>query len=191
MKNPFENNLSTQYLIVPGYGNSGEKHWQTHFEQQLPGARRVEQKNWEQPLLADWVEAIHMAVNSCPSNDIVLIGHSLGCIAIVHWAQQHAVAIRGALLVAPADMENPHEALPVESFTPIPLLPLPFPSIVVSSSNDPWAAPERSRFFAEKWGSDLFTLENAGHINADAGYGPWSGGLQLLGSFFDLISIIK
>lgn len=183
--------MSLQYLIVPGYGNSGENHWQTYFEHQLTGAQRVEQKNWEQPICADWVDAIDTAVRACPSNDVVLIGHSLGCIAIAHWAQQHAVVIRGALLVAPADLENPHEALPVDSFTPIPLRPLPFPSILVASSNDPWASPERSRFFAKEWGSDLVVLQNAGHINADAGYGEWKDGVQLLGNFFDLISIIR
>ncbi len=175
--------MSTHYLIVPGYGNSGENHWQTHFEHQLPGAKRVEQKNWEQPICADWVDAIDTAVRACPSNDVVLIGHSLGCIAIAHWAQQHAVVIRGALLVAPADLENPHEELPIQGFIPIPLLSLPFPSIVVASNNDPWASLERSRFFSEKWGSRLIFLENAGHINADAGFGEWKEGLQLLSRF--------
>lgn len=175
--------MSAHYLIVPGYGNSGEKHWQTYFEHQLPGAKRVEQRNWEQPVCADWVATIDRAIQSSQTKDIVLIGHSLGCIAIVHWALQHAVTIRGALLVAPADLENPREELPIQGFTPIPLFLLPFPSIVVSSSNDPWASSERSRFFAEKWGSDLLVQENAGHINADAGFGEWKDGLQLLSRF--------
>ncbi|MBL7781750.1 MAG: serine hydrolase family protein [Saprospiraceae bacterium] len=183
--------MSVQYLIVPGYGDSNAQHWQTYFEHQLPNARRVVQKDWEHPICTDWVQAIDEAVAACSDSDVILIGHSLGCIAIVHWAQQSAVPIRGALLVAPADLENPHEDLPLNGFTPIPLHSLPFPSLVVASSNDSWAAPERSRFFAEKWGSDFLTLENAGHINSDAGYGDWPAGLQLLGSFFDLISIIK
>ena len=41
---------------------------------------------------------------------VILIGHSLGCVTIAHWATQASPAllerVRGALLVAPADVER-------------------------------------------------------------------------------------
>jgi predicted alpha/beta hydrolase family esterase len=57
---------------------------------------------------------------------------------------------------------------------------LPFPSVVVASTDDPFASLDRSRAFAAVWGSRLVTLERAGHINADAGFGPWPEGRRLL-----------
>jgi len=60
------------------------------------------------------------------------------------------------------------------------ILPLPFPTIVVASTDDPFVSPERAAAFANAWGSRLVTLPGAGHINADAGFGPWPEGCGLL-----------
>jgi predicted alpha/beta hydrolase family esterase len=38
----------------------------------------------------------------------------------------------------------------------------------------------RAAAFAAAWGSRLVTLDHAGHINAEAGYGPWPEGQRLL-----------
>ena len=90
-------------------------------------------------------------------------------------------AARGALLVAPADVDSPlHTPDEVRSFSPIPLRRLPFPSIVVASRDDPFSSLERATQFAAAWGARLVTLDHAGHINADAGFGPWPEGRRLL-----------
>jgi hypothetical protein len=57
---------------------------------------------------------------------------------------------------------------------------LPFKSILVSSTNDPFATLERAETFAGTWGSELVTLESAGHINASSGHGAWPDGERLL-----------
>ena len=41
------------------------------------------------------------------------------------------------------------------------------------STNDPWCPPEISRRIGEETGVTIDWLEHAGHINTDAGYGPW------------------
>jgi predicted alpha/beta hydrolase family esterase len=69
---------------------------------------------------------------------------------------------------------------PATGFAPIPLLTLPFPSIVVASEDDPWVSLERAGFFAERWGSRFQNIGKAGHINLAAGFGPWPQGLELL-----------
>jgi predicted alpha/beta hydrolase family esterase len=90
-------------------------------------------------------------------------------------------AVKGALLVAPADVDSlTHTPDEVRNFGPIPLVPLPFPSIVVASSDDPFVTPARAAAFAQAWGSRLVTLRGAAHINADAGFGPWPEGRKLL-----------
>ena len=89
--------------------------------------------------------------------------------------------VKGALLVAPADVDSrAHTPDEVRSFRPMPLARLPFPSIVVASTDDPFVTPARAAAFAQAWGSRLVTLTNAAHVNADAGFGPWLEGRKLL-----------
>ena len=107
--------------------------------------------------------------------------HWLSTMNCAHWAIRPGARTAGALLVAPADVDSPaHTADEVRNFSPVPLAPLPFPSIVVASTDDPFVTPARAAAFAGAWGSRLVTFERAGHLNADAGFGPWPEGRRLL-----------
>lgn len=170
----------THYLIIPGLGNSGPAHWQTWFEKTVPNCKRIEQKEWDAPALSDWLTAIDHAVSALDPSSVVLIGHSLGCSTIAHWAKHSGKIIKGALLVAPSDIEAPVYTFPATGFTPIPLDKLPFKTIVVASNNDVWVSAERARNFADNWGSEFINIGDAGHINADAGFGPWEEGISIL-----------
>lgn len=169
-------------LVLPGYQNSGPAHWQSHWEQEHPAYVRVEQEDWDAPQLDSWVAALDRAVTLAAPGPVVLVAHSLGCITVAHWATGHRqlpARVIGALLVAPADIDTVDIA-ELKNFRPVPLRPLPFPSIVVSSSDDPYADPERSRLFAESWGSRLVALGPLGHINSDSAMGSWPEGQALL-----------
>jgi predicted alpha/beta hydrolase family esterase len=168
-----------QCFIIPGLGDSGPEHWQTWFETQIPNARRIQQQEWDAPALGDWLQSINEALATADLFNTVLIGHSLGCATIAHWAKQTGKKIRGAMLVAPSDIEQPVYTFPATGFTPIPLDPLPFPSLVVCSADDPWVSPDRAQFFADHWGSELVNIGNAGHINAASGHYKWREGLAL------------
>lgn len=170
----------TRYLIIPGYGNSGPEHWQTYFESLLPNSFRILQKSWDKPLLNDWVDAINDSVMECNPETVVLVSHSMGGIAIAHWAKQFNIKIKGAMIVAPPDLDNPFQDLSLESFTPIPIEKLPFPSAVIASTNDSWATKERTQIFAENWVSKLIFIGDAGHINDASGYTNWDEGLAIL-----------
>ena len=172
--------MKTNFLIIPGYGNSNEDHWQTYFENQLPNCHRIQQKSWNKPLCDDWVITIDNAVIQFDAETVVLVSHSMGGIAIAHWASHFNTKIKGAFIVAPPDLENPYLDLSLESFTPIPTIKFPFPTIVIGSTNDNWSTVERTTTFADNWGSELIFIENAGHINAASGFGEWSEGLEIL-----------
>jgi predicted alpha/beta hydrolase family esterase len=168
----------THVLTVPGLWNSGPEHWQSLWEVEA-GFRRVEQREWEAPDRRDWVAALDAAVEEAGPG-VVLAAHSLGCVTVAHWAAETRQAIRGAFLVAPSDVEAPiYPAGPV-GFGPMPLARLPFPSLVVASSDDPWVSLDRARRFAEAWGSRLVEVGPAGHINTASGHGPWPEGRRLL-----------
>lgn len=167
-------------LTLPGYADSGPDHWQSHWERADPACRRVVQADWLQPRLDDWLPVLDRHVRACATPP-VLAAHSLACALVAHWASRGRVPAKGALLVAPADVDSPaHTPDEVRSFSPIPIARLPFPSIVVASADDVFVSPERAAAFARAWGSRLVMLPGAGHINADAGFGPWPEGRQLL-----------
>ena len=173
----------TNYFIIPGIGNSGEEHWQTFFEKSLPNIQRISQQDWETPNCIDWVETIEKVISNYDFSTVVLIGHSLGCAAINHWANHYNKKIKGALLVAPSDAEAPQYTFKTEGFKPILLDRISFKTIVVASTNDYWLSLERAKLFAESWGSELINIGNAGHINTASGYGKWEEGLKILKKF--------
>jgi predicted alpha/beta hydrolase family esterase len=171
--------VSCPVLVVPGWGNSGPRHWQTLWEQANPGWRRVVQRDWQYPIRAEWVETLAREIHET-GRPVVVVAHSLGCLALAHCAGTGALPIRGALLVVPPDVEDPDFPPVIEGFAPIPREPLAFPSIVVASRNDPFSDLERSRSLAQAWGSRFVDAGNSGHLNADAGFGPWPLGETLL-----------
>lgn len=163
----------TTTLIIPGLRSSGPAHWQTWIERHVPNAVRVRQADWSTANLAEWSSRIRRAISQA-SEPIIIVAHSFGVLAAVQAASDHDHRIAGALLVAPADPERfgVSEMLPAG--------PLNFPAIVVGSTNDPWMSFDQVTHWADKWGADLINLGAAGHINADAGYGPWPEGLALV-----------
>lgn len=168
-------------LTVPGLYDSGPKHWQSYWERLDARVRRVQQKDWNKPRAKDWIAELDRAVVEA-GPDVVLAGHSLGCCAIALWARKYKRTVRGALLVAPSDTERPSYPAGTRGFKPMPLHRIPFPTIVVASSDDPYVSQERAKRFAKAWGSRYVCIGDAGHINGDSGYGPWPQGLQLLQS---------
>lgn len=170
----------TTWLTIPGLGGSGPRHWQSHWSRALPQVRRVVQVDWDSPVRRDWIRTLDAAVRQC-HDDVILIAHSLGCALVAHWARQATGRVRGALLVAPADVDSAVHTPPVvRGFAPMPLQPLPFPSIVVASEDDPYVSMARARGFAAAWGSRFVSVGAAGHVNADSGLSSWPDGLSLV-----------
>jgi predicted alpha/beta hydrolase family esterase len=66
------------------------------------------------------------------------------------------------LLVAPADVDSPAHPDQIRNFSPIPLLKLDYPSILITSSNDPYISVERAAFLAEKMGSSFINIGKKG-----------------------------
>lgn len=174
-------------LTLAGLWNSGPQHWQTHWETKH-GWQRVPHRDWETPDREEWVRELDAAIAAC-ARPPVLAAHSLSCTLVTWWAAAHARSaagaqrIAGAFLVAPSDVDAPSYPDCTTGFQPMQLAPLPFPSIVVASENDPYVSAGRARQFAQAWGSELHFIGDAGHINGDAGFGPWPQGEELLLGF--------
>lgn len=169
----------TTVLLVPGLGNSGPQHWQTLWAQRHHYPR-VEQANWDHPAGPEWVQTLAATIAQAPG-PIVLVAHSLGCATVAKWASAFPTgAVVGALLVAPADTDRPDFPPAVTDFAPMPMHALPFPSIVVASTDDQYVTLPRATAFASAWGSQLVNVGPQGHLNADSNLGDWPAGQELL-----------
>ena len=166
---------------IPGLRNSDEKHWQTIWEKEQPDKfYRVQQFDWENPDCKKWIDRIEEELHKFNYEDLVLIGHSVGCVTIIKWYETYGHKIKGALFVAPSDVDRPDYPKYISGFKPMPENKLPFPSIIVASSNDHVVEIDRARQFARNWGSEFVEIKNAGHIESKAGFGKWDFGLELL-----------
>lgn len=170
-------------LIVPGYTNSGPDHWQSRWERKLSTARRVEQDAWSKPVLDDWTARLADYVNAA-TRPVVIVGHSLGVATAVQAVPLFRKPVVGAFFVAPPEVDNPAiRPKHLMTFGPYPRDPLPFPSLVVASRNDPFGAYEAADDIAAAWGSLMIDAGDAGHINAESGYGPWPEGTMVFARF--------
>ncbi|MDM0041381.1 alpha/beta hydrolase [Variovorax sp. J22G21] len=173
--------MSSRLVIVPGWRDSGPGHWQSLWAEQLAGAERVVQDDWVTPSREAWVGNLEKLILSRPE-PVVIAAHSLGCIATAHLGHAAVARIAGALLVAPAD---PERRAVLSDFAPVPFAKLPYRSVVVASSNDPFCPVRLAGAYARAWGSEFVRMQNAGHINIDSGHGDWPLGLALLQSLTD------
>jgi len=167
--------MEAQIFIAPGYGNSGPNHWQTLWQKENPEFIRIEQKDWFLPVAEEWIASIEKQVASFKENTII-VAHSLACIALALWSQQTKLSIKGALLIAPPDTESPEFPHEIKGFSQIPNNPLPFKSIVVSSTNDEYCHIHRAESFARNWGSKFINVGAKGHINANSDIYNWPEG---------------
>ena len=171
----------TSIVVVPGWRDSGVGHWQTLWTERLPSAIRVVQDDWITPTRSAWVKTLESTILSAP-HPVVVMAHSLGCIATAHISEEAAARVRGALLVAPAD---PERRAVLSDFAPVPYGTLQYRSILVASSNDPYCPVRLAGAYARAWGSEFVRLQNAGHINVESGHGDWPLGWALLQSLVD------
>ena len=169
---------SPTIIIIPGWRDSGPGHWQSLWAEQLPGAVRVQQDDWIAPSRQAWVASIARTILE-QTGPVVIAAHSLGCIAASHLPIDVGQRILGALLVAPAD---PERRSVLADFAPVPYQALPYRSIVVASSNDPFCPVRTAGAYARAWGSEFVRLQNAGHVNIESGFGAWPLGLALMQS---------
>lgn len=169
-------------LIIPGLRDHVAEHWQTHLEARLEKVRSVPPQTTDKLNCAKRVAAIQAELDQI-EGPMILVAHSAGVLMAVHWAAQHPqyqAKIKGALLVTPPDLNQSWpdnypspEILRQEGWSPVPTQVLPFPSIVVGSSNDYLARAEVVEAMANTWESEWVNLGEVGHLNPAAGFGYW------------------
>jgi predicted alpha/beta hydrolase family esterase len=170
----------TRVLLLPGWLNSGPQHWQTRWER-LHGWQRVEQADWQWPRRGDWMARLEEVVVDSDA-PVLLAAHSLGCHLVAAWAAhtRHADRVRGALLVAPPDLDQPQTPPQLRGWRPVVRQRLPFAAVAVLSSDDPYGALPVTQQLAADWGARVVLAGARGHLNGESGLGDWPEGVALL-----------
>lgn len=174
---------SPAILLVPGLFGSGPDHWQTRWEQQHPECSRVELGRWDEPHRNTWINNLNLAIRQA-GRPVVLVAHSLGCLAAAWWARytqrDEEQPVIGALMVAPPEVDFFPLDERISRFAPTPTEKLPFPTRLIASRNDPWIGFHTAQALARRWGSRFVDAGACGHINAESGLGDWSFGRDQL-----------
>lgn len=169
-------------LIVPGLGSSDPDHWQSRWERQLSSARRAHRSDWDAPDLEARAATLVAAVAGA-TRPVVAVAHGPGAHVVAAAAGALAGRIAGAFLVAPPDLDDTARVPEVLAGLRVPTAPLPFASLVIASRTDPLCPYARAEAIAAAWGAPLVDAGDAGHIDAQAGFGPWPEGLMRFAGF--------
>ena len=163
----------THTVIVPGVGGSEHQHWQSWLQRQLVSSSRVEQKNWDRPVLSEWIEQF--------VNTVQIVAHSFGCLTSVAALAEHPelqLQVKKLILVAPANPARFGEAgFARHSLTDYKdyfhQLKINVPATLLISENDPWLDFFDALQLAKSWQLTPINLGQVGHINVASGFGPF------------------
>lgn len=185
----------THTIIVPGVGGSEHAHWQSWLQRQLMSCSRVEQDDWNHPVLNDWIARFVETVQAV-QQDIQIVAHSFGSLTTVAALAQHPELhskIKNVILVAPANPARFGEAgfaqNSVGNYQDYFLkLSLNIPMRLLISENDPWLSFQDAKQLAKAWKLKPVNLGRVGHINVASGFGPFPEIFQHLVTQEKLIS---
>lgn len=180
--------MSRSFLLLHGVGGSGSEHWQAWLHQELvkrgETVRFPDFPDKDHPDKAVWIDRLSVILGEIPNDeDVVVVAHSLACIMWFHYAASTPKRkIQRAILVAPPSPFLEFE--PVMTFFPVPdnmhkLGTAAEKTLLVLSSTDPYCPVEDAAQYLDL-GVPCVMLPGMGHINVEAGYGPWPWILELI-----------
>jgi len=172
-------------IIAHGWDGTPEEGWFPWLKKELE-ARNFEVHipqlpETEAPHIHTWVPALASAIGT-PDEDTYLVGHSMGCQAIIRYLEglPEGQKVGGAIFVA--GFLRPLTGLKSEEETQIGRewteTPLGLEkvrsrlkrSVAIFSDNDPWVPVENAEDFKEKLGSEVIIQRGKGHFNEEFGF---------------------
>jgi predicted alpha/beta hydrolase family esterase len=167
------------YLLLHGLEGSGEGHWQRWLAPRLAGCGAAvafpDLPDADDPDPSAWESELARVLGEVGEPPVVL-AHSLGCVLWLRHASRagERVAER-VLLVAPPATEAVPAVVRFSAFDPDParVREAATETRIVCSDDDPYNPVGALKTHAEPLGLPVEVVAGAGHLNVDAGYGPW------------------
>jgi len=172
------------FLIVHGLENRRPVgHWERWLAHEL---RARGEQVWypqlpepDRPALAAWLDVIHAELSMMGDGERVVVCHSLGCIAWLHYASGLAAQrIDRVLLVAPpgpAALDQTGLADFSLAAVDLEALRAGVPTRLVATDNDEWCEEQAAEVYGGPLGCDVDLLPGEGHLALADGYGSWPG----------------
>ena len=164
--------MTKRVFIIHGWQGSPNGNWFPWLKERLGSRGFVvsvpEMPNPDYPELSQWIKKITEVVSK-PDNDTYLIGHSLGCIAILRYLEGLKTGkIGGSILVAGFT-----DDLDVKELSDFFINPINWEKInshcskfvAVASDNDPYVSLKYSDILNEKLNAKVLIQHGMGHFN--------------------------
>lgn len=175
--------MKQRVLLVHGWGGSDDPHWQSWLAAELARdygcVSFLKLSDYEFPNKTRWKEELLKELESF--NPTIVICHSLANTLWFHLCNEEKIAdIEKLFLVAPPSLNSQIDEL--ENFFPV-TAPKNLHAkevLLVCSTNDPYMEFEEAKSLQKKLDVEMEILLDAGHINADSGFGYWPWMLKKL-----------
>ncbi|OOF69607.1 RBBP9/YdeN family alpha/beta hydrolase [Rodentibacter caecimuris] len=175
--------------IVHGYTASPNNHWFPWLKQQLSqysiNCECLTMPESSNPTPDKWLAylELHTKINA----NTVLVGHSLGCVAIMNLLAKHCIKPAGAVFVS--GFYQVPETLPmltsfIDFYSSLPSLPN-FKSYVVSAMDDDIVPHKYSSELSIHLSADYIRLSQGGHFLDREGWSKFPLVLELILKCFD------
>ena len=175
--------MREKVLILHGWGGSDFPHWQSWLAGEIA-------KDYGQvcfPLLDNphfpsknrWMKQVKEILTDFKPETVIC--HSMANTLWLHLCEEGEIAeVKRLLMVSPVRLDLKLET--IKTFFPAPLPENLFAEevLMVTSTNDPYLSTEEASALQQALEVPMKILENAGHINAESGYGEWPWVLEWL-----------
>ncbi|OIO24763.1 hypothetical protein AUJ14_05645 [Candidatus Micrarchaeota archaeon CG1_02_55_22] len=161
--------MSKRVLLIHGWGGSPKGGWcpwlKKHLELHGFNVESLEMPNPDNPLKEEWVDEITAAVGG--EQDVVLVGHSLGCPAILRFLESGG---RASACVLVAGFAEDLGIVEIRNFVFKPFDWIAIRSActrfqVINSQDDPYVPTEQGRLLANKLSAGLRMVSKVKHIS--------------------------
>lgn len=132
----------------------------------------------DNPDLEQWLAELRRHLAALRTQDRTVVCHSLGCLLWLHAAARQVAPVNRVLLVAPASTSFVLRQPEIAAFAAPPvtaeqLSAAAESSRIVASDNDPNCPEGAAASYGRPLGLPTDVLPGAGHLDMEAGYGPW------------------
>lgn len=171
--------MHQRVFIVHGYEGHPNSNWfdwlSAKIREHGTEASAVRLPRPEQPAAPAWQLALDQHIGA-PDESVFLVGHSLGCITLLHFLSRHQPEKLGGLVLAAGFADLPPE-LPqlnayIQASTPDfnVLNRIEMPVHCLISDNDSHVPPALSENLAARLHSPITRIPDGGHLMADDGF---------------------
>lgn len=177
---------SVPVLLIPGWQGSEPGHWQLWLADQLRAdgrdVRFPDLPDLDHPPLDGWLRALGKTLRQLPGDGFDVLTHSLGSLLWLHHASASTDGPRPARVALIAPPSPSTDIAELADFVPPPLdtdavRRAAGGTVLVASDNDPYCPQTAAVAYGRPLRMATTVVPGAGHLNAEAGFGPWPAAL--------------